>query len=324
MMKAVVCTKYGSPEVLKLTEVATPTPKDNEVCIRINASTVTAADYRVRSFTVPASFWLPARLMLGIFKPRKSILGMEVAGEITAIGAKVDRFKVGDVVFAATLQTFGGYAEYVCLPQDGPICINPKNLSPYEAAALPIGARTALHYLRKANIQPNQKVLIYGASGSVGTYAVQMAKHFGAQVTAVCSSTNREMVASLGAQRVLDYNNSDFFEQLEEYDVVFVAIDKIPFSVCRKALKEKGIYLNVTAPLKSPAMLWASISSSLKIHVGENSVETADDLRIIKEWVEQGVIQPVIDRTYPLEEVVAAHRYADRGHKKGNVVLKVV
>jgi NADPH:quinone reductase-like Zn-dependent oxidoreductase len=323
LMKAVVYTEYGPPEVLQLEEVEKPVPKDNEVLIKVYATTVTAGDCRARSFTVPRSAWLPARIALGIRKPRKAILGLELAGEIESIGKDVKQFKKGDQVFAATLIGFGAYAEYRCLPEDAAVAIKPSNITYEEAAALPIGARTALHYLRKANLQRGQKVLVYGASGSVGTYAVQLAKYFGAEVTGVCSTANLELVKSLGADKVIDYTVEDFAAEGETYDVVFEAVDKSSFSDCMRSLKKEGTYLNVTAPLPGIRMLWTKMTSSKKILLGENSPEKAEDLIFLKDLVEAGKIKPVIDRCYPLEEIVEAHRYVDQGHKKGNVVITV-
>jgi len=320
-MKAIVYTKYGPPDVLQIKEVAKPTPKDNEVLIRVYATTVTVADLRVRSFTVPLSFWLPARIYLGLRKPKRTILGVELAGEIESVGRDVKLFEKGDQVFAATLIGFGAYAEYKCLPEDGPVAIKPSNITYEEAAALPIGARTALHYLRKANIQRGQKVLVYGASGSVGTYAVQLSKYFGAEVTGVCSTTNLEMVKSLGADKVLDYTKEDFAQNGETYDVIFEAVDKSSFSACMKSLKKEGTYLNVARPFPSIRMLWTRTTSSKKLILGENSPETAEALIFLKELVEARKIKSVIDRGYPLEQIVEAHRYVDKGHKKGNVVI---
>ncbi len=321
-MKAVICTKYGPPEVLKIIQVPKPTPKDNEVLVKIYATTVSAADQRVRSFNLPISIWLPARLMLGFKRPRKAVLGMELSGEIEAIGKDVKKFKIGDQVFAATLQTFGAYAEFICLPENGPIALKPINVTYEEAGAIPIGARTAYHYLHKiANVKPQQKILIYGASGSVGTYAVQLAKYVGAEVTAVCSTANIKMMKDLGADEVIDYTSPDYIEQLEMYDIIFVTIDKCPFSACKKALKKKGTYLNVGRPLRSLPMLWTSLTSSKKIVVGKNSPETAEALNALKRIVEEGQLKVVIDRNYTLNQIVEAHRYVDIGHKKGNVTI---
>ncbi|HXQ39389.1 MAG TPA: NAD(P)-dependent alcohol dehydrogenase [Anaerolineales bacterium] len=322
-MKAVVYEKYGSPDVLEYQEVNKPAPKDNEVLIKVYATTVTVADFRSRSFTVPPAFWLPARITLGITKPKKPILGVELAGEIESVGKDVKRFKKGDRVFAATLISYGAYAEYKCLPEDAAIAIKPSNLTYEEAAALPIGARTALHYLRKANVQPGQKVLVYGSSGSVGTYAVQLAKYFGAEVTGVCSTANVELVKSLGADQVIDYTAEDFSANGETYDVIFEAVDKSSFSACVKALKKDGIYLNATSPLPGFQMLWTKMTTDKKLFLGENPPESAEDLILLKELVEAGQLKPVIDRCYPLEQIVEAHRYVDKGHKKGNVVITV-
>jgi len=322
-MKAIVCAKYGSPEVLKLKEVDKPTPKDNEVLIKVHATTVSAADFRVRSFTVPRSFWIPARITLGLRKPKKAILGAELAGEIESVGKDVKLFKKGDQVFAASLHSFGGYAEYKCLPEDGVIAIKPSNMTYEEAAAVPISARTALHYLKKGNVRSGQKVLIYGASGSVGTFAVQLAKYFGAQVTGVCSTANLELVKSLGADKVIDYTKEDFSKNIETYDVVFVAVDKCSFSNCMRSLKKEGVYINITAPLPSVKMLWTSKTSGKKLILGELAPKNAEGLVLLKGLIEAGKIKAVIDRSYSLEQIVDAHRYVDKGHKKGNVVITV-
>jgi NADPH:quinone reductase-like Zn-dependent oxidoreductase len=322
-MKTIVYEKYGSPEVLALREVAKPAPREAEILVKVHATTVTVADIRSRSFTVPPSVWLPARISLGMRKPKKEILGVELAGEIESVGKDVTRFKIGDPIFAATLISFGAYAEYKCLPEDAAVAIKPSNITYEEAAALPIGARTALHYVRKAKVKPGQKVLVYGASGSVGTYAVQLSKYFGAEVTGVCSAANVELVRSLGADKVIDYTLEDFSNNGEKYDVIFEAVDKSSFSACMRALKEDGIYLNVTTPLPNMRMLWTKMTGSRKIFLGENPPESAEDLTFLKELVEAGKLKPVIDRRYPLEKIVEAHRYVDKGHKKGNVVITV-
>ncbi len=322
-LKAIICTKYGPPEVLQLKEVEKPAPRDNEVLIRIYATTVTAGDFRVRSFTVPFSFWIPAIIALGIIKPKKPILGMELSWEIESVGKNVKLFRKGEQVYASVGHSFGAYAEYKCLPEDGIIAVKPSNMTYEEAAAVPVGGRTALHYLRKANIQSGQKVLIYGASGSVGTFAVQLAKHFGAEVTGVCSTSNLELVRSLGADKVIDYTKEDFAKNGGIYDVIFVAVDKCSFSDCMRSLKKEGTYLNVTVPLPNVRMLWTSMTSGKKMILGELAPENAEGLIFLKELVEAGKIRSVIDRKYPLEQIVEAHRYVDKGHKKGNVIITV-
>lgn len=323
-MKAVVCSAYGGPEVLQLTRLPKPVPQANEVCIRIHATTVTVADFRIRSFTVPLSFWLPARIILGLTKPKHPILGVEVAGEIVALGRDVRNFNIGDSVYGATLLSGGGYAEYICLPSSGALALKPAQLTYPEAAAIPIGACTALHFLRKAKIKKGQSILIYGASGSVGSFAVQMAKYFGASVTAVCSAKNAEWVTRLGADVVIDYQRSDFEDQLGRYDIVLVAIDKISFRLCNRVLNSEGIYINITQPFRSLHMLWVSNTTKKKIYAGEKPVDTASDLTFLNKMVEEKVLTPIIDRVFPLDQIQEAHRYVEQGHKKGNVAVTVI
>jgi NADPH:quinone reductase-like Zn-dependent oxidoreductase len=322
-MKAIIYTHYGPPEVLRLADVEKPVPRDDEVLIRVRATTVSVADFRCRSFTVPLSFWIPARLALGVLRPRRQILGGELAGDIEDTGKDVTRFKKGDRVFAATVMRSGTYAEYACLPESGAIARMPATMTYEEAAAMPIGARAALHFLRKANIQHGQKVLVYGASGSGGTFAVQLAKFFGAGVTGVCGPTNLELVRSLGADDGLDYTKDDLGARGEVYDVIFVAVDKVSFADCMKALKRGGTYLNASTPVRTLRMRWAARTSGKTIVTGEHPSETAADLDFLRDLVEKGALRSVIDRRYPLEQVVEAHRYVGRGHKKGNVIITI-
>jgi len=292
-MKAILCTKYGSPDGLQLKEIEKPVPKDNEVLIRIHATTVTSGDVILRKLP------LPLRLVFGLKK--NSILGHELAGEVEKVGKDVTLFELGDKVFASTGKKSGTYTEYISLPEDGMIALKPENLNYGEAAAVPVGANTALHILRKGNIQSGQKVLVYGASGSVGTYAIQLAKHFGAEVTGVCSASNVDLVNSLGADKVIDYAKEDITKGKQTYDVIFDAVGKITGSRIRNLLTENGIYLSVRSSTR----------------------ELVKDLVFIKNLIESGKIKPVIDRHFPLEQTAEAHRYVEKGHKKGNVIITV-
>ena len=323
IMKAVICTKYGTPDVLKIRDVQKPVPKDNEILIKVYATTVTSGDTRIRSFRVPISFWLPARIALGFRSPKINILGAELAGEIESAGKDVKKFKAGDQVFAYPGQHGGGYADYTCMREDSAVAIKPANLTYEEAAAVPFGGNTALHFLKQANIKEGEKVLIYGASGSVGTYAVQLANYLRAEVTGVCSKSNIELVKSLGADKVIDYTKEDFSKNGEIYDVIFDAVGKSSISDCMGSLQKEGVYLQVVAtPATSLRMQWTSITNSRTL-IGGTAVPKTENLNFLKELVETGNMEPVVDRTYPIEQIVEAHRYVDKGHKKGNVVITV-
>ncbi len=317
-MKAVVYTQYGPPDVLQLKEVEKPEPRDNEIQIKVMATAVNSGDWRLRKAD-PAA----VRLFFGLTKPRIAILGGVLSGVVEKIGRNVTRFKAGDPVFGATGMGFGAYAAYKCLPEDGVLAIKPSNISHPEAAVIPFGGTTALHFIRKAQIQRGQKVLIYGASGAVGTAAVQLAKYFGAQVTGVCSAANADLVMSLGADRVIDYIREDFTKSGEIYDVVFETVNKIPFSSCLKALHKSGVLILGASGMSE--MLqggWASLTGSRKILSGIIS-QTADDMNFLKARIEAGQLKAVIDRAYSLEQIVAAHDYVEKGHKKGNVVIEL-
>ncbi|MBA3581217.1 MAG: NAD(P)-dependent alcohol dehydrogenase [Gammaproteobacteria bacterium] len=320
-MKAMVYEKYGSPDVLQLKEVVKPIPKDNEVLIKIHATTVTSADCRLRSLNIPRGFGLISRLIFGITKPRQSILGTEIAGDIESIGKNVTKFKVGDPVFAISGFGMAAHAEYKCIPEDGAMALKPSCLTYDEAAAMSFGGTTVLDFFRRGKLQRGDKLLINGASGSIGTAAVQLAKHFGAEVTGVCSAANLDWVRSLGATHVIDYTREDFTRNGETYDVIVDTVGTAPFSRSKDSLKEGGRLLLVLAGL--PDMLpipWVSMTSSMKIIAGP-AEERAEDLRFLAELAEAGAFRPVIDRRYPFEQIAEAHRYVDSGRKKGNVII---
>jgi NADPH:quinone reductase-like Zn-dependent oxidoreductase len=325
-MKAIVYTDYGPPDVLQLRDVEKPAPKDHEVLIRVYAATVTAGDVNVRGFTfVPPGFGPLPRFMFGLRKPRKPILGTELAGEIEAVGKAVTLFKEGDQVFGIGSKEFGAYAEYTCRSEAGALALKPVNVTYEEAAAIPFGAGTALYFLRdRAKLQRGQKVLINGASGGVGTYAVQLAKYYGTEVTGVCSSVNVALVKSLGADKVIDYTQEDFTQSGETYDIIVdTVVGKTSFKRCKGSLKPQGRYLPVAGGLREIGqMLWTSITGSQKVIAG-SPPERKEELIFLKQLVEEGKIKPVIDRRYPLEQIVEAHRYVDKGHKKGSVVITV-
>ena len=305
-MRAAVYTEYGPPEVLKLTEVDKPRPKDNEILVKIHAATVTSGDVRLRSSDFPALFWLPARLIFGLFKPKKSILGHELSGVVEDKGKNVTKFNIGDHVFGTTtMLNAGSYAEYICLPQEwkhGVVAIKPKKLNFKEAAALPIGAMTAMYLLEKAEVSKSKKVLIYGASGSVGSYAVQLAKFHGTSVTGVCSEANFEMVKSLGAENLIDYKKEDYSLLPKKFDIIFDAVGYTTKSKAKKALNKGGRFVSVKMLTK----------------------EKTEHLLKIRKLAEEEKLIPFIDKTFLLDEIVKAHEYVDQGHKKGNVVIEIV
>jgi NADPH:quinone reductase-like Zn-dependent oxidoreductase len=309
-MKAIACTKYGPPEVLKMKEVEKPAPKDDEVLIKIFATAVTASDIFIRGSQIPIQFWIPMRIMLGLTKPRKSIIGLVLAGIIESVGKNVKRFKPGDQVYGLTGFGLGAYAEYKCMKETdstyGCLALKPNNLSYEEATVAAYGGLLAFQYMEKGNIQRGQKVLIYGASGTSGTTAVQYAKYLGAEVTGVCSTSNLELVKSLGADSVIDYTKKDSINLIKQYDFILDAVGKVKTSelkeACKKALTPKGKYVSI---------------DDGKLILDSNR------LALIKELVETGHIKPIVDRSYPLEQIVEAHEYVEKGHKKGGVAITI-
>lgn len=320
-MKAILYQQYGPPDVLQMADIAKPIPKPNEILIKTYATTVTSGDWRVRSLTVPAGFGWITRLVFGVSRPRQPILGSELAGVVESVGEAVSRFKVGDAVFAFSDARMGCYAEYKCMPQDGAVACKPLGLSYGEAAALSFGGTTALDFLRRAKLQRGESVLINGASGAVGAAAVQLARHFGAHVTAVCGTANMAWVRALGASQVIDYTQEDFTQNGQTYHVIMDTVGTAPFSRCQASLRDGGRLLLVLAGLADMLHApWASLTSGKKVIAGPVSVR-AEDLPLLAELAATGAFKAVIDRRYPFEQMVEAHRYVDSGRKKGNVVV---
>lgn len=330
-MKALTYREYGSPDVLQVQEFETPSPKDNEILVKIQASNINFGDTLVRNFkavsprqfTMPALLWIPTRITIGINKPNIKILGSEFAGDVVAVGKDVSRFKVGDAVFGYRGITMGAAAEYLCVAEDSLIVHKPEHIRYEEAATVPYGALTAISLLRKANIQAGQKVLINGASGSIGSAAVQLAKHYGAEVTGVCGTARLEMVKALGADHVIDYNQEDFTQNGETYDLILDVLNKSSFDKCKHSLNSGGIYLLASFKFKQlRQMLWTSFFGDKKV-VCALSDEHLDDLLAIEDLVKADAIKAVIDRCYPMEQAAEAHRYIEAGHKRGSVVLTI-
>jgi NADPH:quinone reductase-like Zn-dependent oxidoreductase len=328
-MKAIVFTEYGSPDVLQLKEVAKPTPKDNEILVRVHATPVNYGDLTARNFAnlspsefnMPTPLWLPARMSFGWNKPKINILGSELAGEVEAVGKKVKKFKPGDQVFAYTSMNMGANAEYLCLPEAGIVALKPANLTYEEASTLPYGAIMALSLLRKVNIRPGQKVLINGASGGIGSMAVQVAKHFGTEVTGVCGTPRLEYVKSLGADKVIDYTKDDFTRNGETYDLIFDILGRSSFSRLKRSLKPNGIYLLASYKMKQLFQMFRTSMFGGQKVICAMASEKSEDLVFIKELVEAGKIKTIIDKCYPLEQAAEAHRYVESGLKKGPVVI---
>lgn len=323
-MKAIVCTDYGSPDVLQVREVEEPTPEHDEVLIRIRATTVSAADCELRRFDFPGWVWLPIRLWFGLRRPRRPVLGQELAGDVEAVGKDVRLFRRGDRVFAATGIGLGAHAEYICLreaPEGGAMATMPTNLSYEEAATVPYGGGEALKFLRQGKIRSGQKVLINGAGGSFGTFAVQLAKIFGAQVTAVDSTPKLEMLLAIGADHVIDYTRETFTDSGETYDVIFDVVRNSPSSRMVRSLRQNGAYLTANPGLSQVMLaLWSRITSSKRVVLGVSGA-TSEDLAYLRGLIEAGKIRPVVDRRFPLEQVAEAHRYAESGQKMGNIVI---
>ncbi len=330
-MKAVVYTEYGPPDVLHLKEMEKPAPRDNEILIRNHATTVNIGDIWARNFkeitpsrfTMPLPLWLPSRIYFGFTKPSINILGSEFAGEVEAVGQGVTRFRKDDQVFGYRGQSMGANAEYLCVPENGLVAIKPANMTYEEAATVPYGALTALSLLRKVNIHRGQKVLINSASGGIGSAAVQLARHFGAEVTGVCGTPRLEFVKALGADKAIDYTREDFTKNGETYDLIFDILGKSSFSSCQNSLKPNGIYLLASFKMKQLfQMLWTSMRNGKKVICALSS-ESPEDLVLVKRLIEEGKIRSIIDRRYPLEQIAEAHRYVEKGYKTGSVIITV-
>lgn len=324
-MKAVIHSKYGPAHELQIKEVNRPFPKSNEVLVKVVAASVTSTDCNVRNFTfVPKSFLLFARLMFGYRKPRIEILGIDFAGEVEVVGREVKQFKRGDQVFGSNGVRFGSHAEYVCVQETGATVKKPDFISWEEAASLSLAGNTALFFIRDlAKIKQGQKILIHGASGAIGTYSVQLAKHYGAEVTAVCSSVNVALVKSIGADRVIDYSKEDFLSSNERYDFVYDVVGKTTFEQCKRILKKNGAYLKNTPEIGDFFKMFRSkIFGGKKVVCGESS-ERAENLKFLTELIKSGRLKPVIDRVYKLDEIADAYSYAESGHKKGNIIIQI-
>ncbi|MGL2965926.1 NAD(P)-dependent alcohol dehydrogenase [Flavobacterium sp. XGLA_31] len=317
-MKAAIYTKYGAPDVLQIKEVTKPIPKDNEILVQIKATAVNSGDWRLRKADPFA-----VRLFFGLLKPKVNILGSVYSGEVESVGKNIKRFKVGDAVFGHTNMTFGSYAEYKCLPEDGSLALKPDNISHKEAAVIPFGGVTALHFIKKVTIKPGQKILIVGASGAVGSAAVQLAKSFGAHVTAVCSTANIDLVKSIGADKVIDYTKEDFTQNHEIYDLIFDTVNSASVGRALKSLSKEGTLILSAAGMSEMLQgLWFSVTSKRKILTGVIS-HKAEDIALLKKLTEAGEFKPIIDKIYPLEQIVEAHAYVEKGHKKGNVAITI-
>jgi NADPH:quinone reductase-like Zn-dependent oxidoreductase len=323
-MKAIKCIKYGSPNVLKIVNIEKPKLKDNQILVKNYATSVTIADCRVRGFVVPSSFWLPARLALGFSKPRQSILGGELSGKIEGIGKNIKKYNVGDEIFAFTGHKLGSYAEYIILSENDCIAIKPKNLTFGQSAVLSFGGITALHFLEKAKLQKNEKILIYGASGSVGTYAIQLAKYFGAFVTGICGTNNLNMIKEIGADSVLDYTKTDLSDINEKYDIVFDAVGKGDITKSIALIRPNGRYIHLVTDPLTELRIRRKLKNTMVKLIGGTYNANLKQIEYIRKMAVENIIKPVIDKYFNFNEIVSAHEYVDKGHKKGNVVIKII